>query len=167
MIAGWLGRGIIFPGQGLGSTGVLHHGACQKFSFVFASCWWGSSTGIKGLPGCWMVQLWSISLGDGMLGAIDVDCSSSRRVSRDVLASWAVLSTVFSVFTCCSKKPFDQWIWEDDVMWLMDYLCRNLSNSSTVKGGMLSVYKMLGAILGYDVVKSLDKGLGWLSQDVE
>ena len=37
MIAGQAGRGIIFPGLDLGSTGVLHHGTCQNFSFVFAS----------------------------------------------------------------------------------------------------------------------------------
>ena len=42
----------------------------------------------------------------------------------------------------------------------MDCLCGNLLNSPAVKGGLLSVYRMLGAKLGYEVVKSLDKGLG-------
>ena len=42
-----------------------------------------------------------------MFGAIGVDCSSSRRVLRDVLASWVVLSAVFKVFTCHSMKPFE------------------------------------------------------------
>ena len=58
MNAGLPGRGIIPPGQGPGLTGVLHHETYQNFSFVSAS--WQSisiSTGIKCLPGHWMVQL--------------------------------------------------------------------------------------------------------------
>ena len=65
-------------------------------------------TGMEGLSGHWIVQLCIISKGNGMLGAIRVDCSSSRRVLRDVLVSLAVLGAVFSIFTCHSKNPFVQ-----------------------------------------------------------
>ena len=64
-------------------------------------------TGIEGLPDHWMVQLCIISSVDGMLTAIYVDCRFSRSVLRDVLASLAVLRTVFIVFTCHSVNPFD------------------------------------------------------------
>ena len=55
------------------------------------------STGVDGLPGHWRVWLYSISQGDGMLGAIGVGCSSKRNISRDVQASLSVLRAVFSV----------------------------------------------------------------------
>ena len=41
----------------------------------------------------------------------------------------------------------------------MDCLCRNLSHSFAKTVGLMSVYKMLGGILAYDIIESLDKGL--------
>ena len=79
-----------------------------------------------------------------MPGAMGVDCSSKRSISRDVPVSLAVLRAVFSIFTHCSMNPLDQWKCRDEVIWSMDCLCRNHLNSSTVKGGVLSEYRMLG-----------------------
>ena len=42
----------------------------------------------------------------------------------------------------------------------MNCLCRNLLNSSSIRMAIISVEDVGGTILGYDVVKSLDKGLG-------
>ena len=92
------------------------------------------STGVDGLPGHWIVQLCSISQGNGMLGAISVDHSSKRSILMDVPASLAVPRAVFSIFTCHSMNPLDQWKCEDDVMWSVHYLSRNDSISSAVKG---------------------------------
>ena len=65
------------------------------------------STGMKGLPGHWIVWLCIISWGDGMLEAMGVDHSSNRSILRDVPSSFAVLRAVFSIFTCHSMNPFD------------------------------------------------------------
>ena len=51
-----------------------------------------------------------------MFGAIGVDCSSSRRVLRDVLVAWMVLSAVFRVFSCCSMKLFEWCKCGDEMM---------------------------------------------------
>ena len=101
-------------------------------------------TGFSGLPGHWIVQLCSITWGDGMLGAMGVDCSSKSNILRDILASLAVLRAVFSIFTCCSVNLLDQWKCRNEVMWSMHCLCRNGSNSLAVKGGQVSEYRMLG-----------------------
>ena len=74
------------------------------------------STGVDHLPGCWIVQLCSISQGDGMSGAIGVDCSSKRSILRDVLAPLAVLRAVLSLFTCHFMNPLDWWKCGDEVM---------------------------------------------------
>ena len=42
----------------------------------------------------------------------------------------------------------------------MDCLCRKHSNSSAVKGAVGGVQDAGRTILSYDVIKSLDKGLG-------
>ena len=75
--------------------------------------------GVNGLPGHWMVQMCIISWGDGMLGAMTVDCSSKRIALRDILASLAVLRAVFSIFTYHLMKLLDQWKCGDEVMWSM------------------------------------------------
>ena len=75
---------------------------------------------------------------------MDVDCSSKRSISRDVLVSLAVFRTVFIIFTCHLINTLEWWKCGDKVMWLMHCLCRNCSNFSTVKGGPLLEYRVLG-----------------------
>ena len=98
-------------------------------------------TGIKDLPCQWIVQLCIISQGNGRLGAIGVDCSSSKSISGDVLASLTVLTAVFS---CHSMNPFKLWACGTRWYGQCTVFGENLSNSSAVKGGPLSVYRTLG-----------------------
>ena len=80
------------------------------FWLFLASRWlWICSmlTGVDDLPGCWIVLLWRISLGKGILRLIGVDCRSSRRSSIDLPPSWVVLRVVFRVLTCLSMNPSD------------------------------------------------------------
>ena len=56
-------------------------------------------TGVKGLPGYWMVLLCRISHGEGMLGLMGLDHRSRRRSSSDLPVSCVVFSMVFRVFT--------------------------------------------------------------------
>ena len=65
------------------------------------------SLGVDGLPGCWIVWLWRISLGIGIFRPMGVDCKSSRRSLMDRSVSWVVLRMVFRVLTCHSMKVLD------------------------------------------------------------
>ena len=132
----WLGLRV---NRGFRIWDLLKFCFCIFFLAIRCSQIISTAMGIKGLPGHWIVQLCSISQGDCIFGAIGVDKSSSRRASRDVLASWAVLRAVFRVFTCLSMKPFEQQKYGEEVMWSMHCPCRNLSNSSAIKGRPLSV----------------------------
>ena len=74
-------------------------------------------TSVEGLLGCWKVLLCRISLGEGMLGPIGVQCRSRRSFSSDLPKSWVVLSAFLMVLTCHLMKPLDIGKWGEEVIW--------------------------------------------------
>ena len=182
MIAGWPGKrnNISWLGARV-NRGLTPWDLSEIFLSVYPSWWSGSPwtisifTGIKGLSGCWIMQLWSISLGDGMLGAIDVDCSSSRMVSRDVLSILGsaecslqhlhlLLYETIQMVEGVGMRWYDQWTASAGTFWIL----------LLWRGVHCECIWCWGTILGYDLIKSLDtwtgltltmtcrKGLGYL-----
>ena len=96
-------------------------------------------TGVDGLPGHWMVLLCKISMAEGILGLMGVDCRSRRRSSSDLPAFCIVFRAVFRVLTCQSMKPLYWGKCGEEVVWSMCCHCKNCVNSSDVKGGPLSM----------------------------
>ena len=125
----WLGYSCVI---GLALWALLKY--CLWFFFL-ASRWlktYSMLNWVDGLPECWIILLWRISLGEGIFGPIGVDCRSSRSLI-DLPASWVVLRVVYRVLTYLLMNQLDWGKCGDEVVWSMGCHCRNCVISSDAK----------------------------------